>query len=232
MTLSVEAAGRTHIGLVKQRNEDAFHVGQQLFAVADGLGGHPAGDVASAAVIEALLPYDKHVDPAELVNVLGRAVDAASSAVRRQIRDNPALAGMGSTLVAMLQNGSTAALANVGDSRAYRLRAGRIERLTDDHNLGRLVFGVDDVPGMPERLTRFIDGRADGRSPDLTILELQVGDRVLLCSDGLSSYVPAGLIADVLAADGSPCSIAEQLIARALERGGPDNVTAVVVGVR
>jgi protein phosphatase len=232
VTIIVEAAGNTHVGLVKQRNEDRFHIGQCLFAVADGLGGHPAGDVASDTVIESLQPYDEHVDPTELIDTLGRAVDAANTAVRRRIGSDPALRGMGSTLVALLRSGSTAALANVGDSRGYRLRAGKLERLTDDHNFGRLVFGVIDVPSLSERLTRFIDGRTDGRSPDLITVELQAGDRFLLCTDGLSSFVPPEQIDATLLSCGSPDETADRLVAQALEYGGGDNITVIVIDVQ
>lgn len=225
--MRVTAAARTHVGLVKQRNEDNFHVGAQLFAIADGLGGHPAGDVASATVIEALRPYDKHVNQDELLDTLGHGVAGANAAVQRRIAVDATLAGMGSTLVALLIGGSAAVLANLGDSRAYRLRGDKFERLTDDHNLGRLLSD----PAMAERLTRFIDGRPDGRSPDLTLVDLQPRDRLLLCSDGLSSPVPQSAIRDALAAEAGPDAVAGRLVALALDRGAPDNVTVVVVQI-
>src|SRR5258705_337337 len=121
MAITVEAAARTHIGLVRKRNEDALYAGQSLFAVADGLGGHVAGDIASNAVIEALRTIDHHVDPAGLPNTLGQAVHRANGALARRIKDAPELAGMGTTLVAMLWSETKAVLANVGDSRAYLL---------------------------------------------------------------------------------------------------------------
>src|SRR2546430_6891278 len=106
LTISVEAAGRTHVGLVRRRNEDSIYVGQSLFAVADGLGGHVAGDVASAAVVEALQSHDHPVDPANLPVTIGRAVSTANEALRRKIEAQPELSGMGSTLVAMLWSGT------------------------------------------------------------------------------------------------------------------------------
>src|SRR5215213_2325102 len=112
-------AGRTEVGLVRRRNEDALYVGEQLFAVADGLGGHVAGDVASTTAIEALAAYDRPVQPEDLAAALGRAVAAADLAIRRRVTDEPSLAGMGTTLVALLRSGPAAMLANVGDSRAY-----------------------------------------------------------------------------------------------------------------
>src|SRR5437868_1339763 len=110
MTIRVEAVGRTHVGLVRRRNEDALYVGRSLFAVADGLGGHVAGDIASSVVVEALKPYDLQIEPAELALKLGRAVSDANRAIRRRIQAQPDLDGMGSTLVAMLWSGDTAAL--------------------------------------------------------------------------------------------------------------------------
>src|SRR5690242_12431609 len=106
MTIRVEAAGRTHVGLVRARNEDRLYVGTSLFAVADGLGGHVAGDIASATVIEALQPYDHPVEPADAPAALGRAVSACNQALRRRIEAEPQLTGMGSTLVALLCSGN------------------------------------------------------------------------------------------------------------------------------
>src|SRR5437762_1941730 len=115
LTLGVDVTGRTHVGLVRRRNEDSLYVGRSLFAVADGLGGHPAGDIASATVIDALRPHDHLVEPAELPAVLGRAVSTANQALQQRIATDPTLAGMGSTLVAMLCSSTAAVLANVGD---------------------------------------------------------------------------------------------------------------------
>ncbi len=169
----VVAAGRTHVGLVRRRNEDSLYVGRSLFAVADGLGGHVAGDIASATAIEALQPYDRQTDPASLPAALGRAVRDTNEALRRRIQTEPELAGMGTTLVAMLLSGAEAVLANVGDSRAYLLRgwdsgdSGTLQ-ITEDHTFEHLVADAASVPDLPERLSRFLDGRIDGRSPDLT----------------------------------------------------------------
>ncbi|MEU7840645.1 protein phosphatase 2C domain-containing protein [Micromonospora sp. NPDC049114] len=167
-------------------------------------------------------------------DVLGRAVNAANDALGRRIKTEPELAGMGTTLVAMLISGTTAALANVGDSRAHLLHGqgpqrGQTTQITEDHVYGgRLVADAADVPNLPERLARFLDGRLDGRSPDITLLTLQSGDRFLLCSDGLSSYVPLGLIHVALAATPSPAEAVDRLITTAFDHGGPDNITVAV----
>jgi protein phosphatase len=237
MTVRVEAAGRTHVGLVRRRNEDSSYVGRSLFAVADGLGGHVAGDVASAVVIEALQAHDRVVDPADLPATLGRAVRTANEGLRRKIEAEPGLAGMGSTLVAMLWSGATAVLANVGDSRAYLLRGrgpGRsvTSRLTEDHTYEHLVADAATVPDLPERLSRWLDGRADGRSPDLTVRDLCPGDRFMLCSDGLSAVVPHELVHAALNSPSGPDETADGLITLAIDHGGPDNITVIVMDIQ
>ncbi|MEU0518804.1 protein phosphatase 2C domain-containing protein [Streptosporangium sp. NPDC006007] len=240
MTLTVEAAARTHIGLVRRRNEDAVYSGRSLFAVADGLGGHTAGDVASTTVVETLRAHDRQVDPADLSTTLGGAVYAANQALHRRIEAAPELAGMGTTLVAMLWSETTAVLANVGDSRAYLLRdagfnadgASEIVQITEDHTYGNLVADANSMPNLSGRISRFLDGRPDGRSPDLTVRELRSGDRFLLCSDGLSSAVPDKLIRDALRSSSDSEEAATRLITLANDHGGPDNITVIVIDVR
>ncbi|MEU8303415.1 protein phosphatase 2C domain-containing protein [Actinomadura sp. NPDC048955] len=235
MSLTVEAAARTHVGLVRRRNEDSVYAGKSLFAVADGLGGHVAGDTASATAIEALRRYDRHVAEADLARVAGQAVSAANTALRNKIEAEPELAGMGTTLVAMLWSGSKFVLANVGDSRGYLLRpssAPQMIPITEDHIYGNLVSDASSVPHLPERLARFLDGRPDGRSPDLTTRTLYVGDRFLLCSDGLSPVVSNDLIQAHLASPTNPGDTADRLIKLAIDYGGPDNVTVIVIDVR
>jgi protein phosphatase len=236
-TISVEAAGRTHIGLVRRRNEDSMYLGRSLFAVADGLGGHVAGDIASAIAIDALPSYDHPVDPADLPATLGRAVRAANEALRQKIEAEPQSAGMGTTLVALLRSGTAAVLANVGDSRAYLLRKGGPDdggtlQITEDHTYGHLVADAANVPNLPERLSRWLDGRSDGRSPDLTTWDLRPGDRFMLCSDGLSSFVPFDLIETALKSSSDPNEVADRLITLAIDHGGPDNVAVIVIDVR
>jgi protein phosphatase len=237
VTISVEAAGRTHVGLVRRRNEDSIYIGRSLFAVADGLGGHTAGDIASASVIEALQLHDRLVDPADLSAALGRAVSAANEALRQRIETEPELAGMGSTLVAMLWSRTAAVLANVGDSRAYLLRDvgfgnSGTSQLTEDHTYEHLVADAAAVPNLPERLSRWLDGRADGRSPDLTSWALRPGDRFMLCSDGLTSFVPHELVHATLSSSSGPDDTADRLITLAIDQGGPDNITVIVIDIR
>ncbi|MFF0152781.1 PP2C family protein-serine/threonine phosphatase [Micromonospora sp. NPDC005203] len=236
MALTIAAASRTHQGLVRKRNEDSHSQGHWLYVVADGLGGHVAGDIASSTAIAAVQAYDRPVDPEDLADVLGRAVNEASDALRRKVRADPKLAGMGTTFVALLRSGSQAAVANVGDSRAYVIRRhgsrdNAMVQISEDHTYEHLVAGAQEVPNLPEKLTRFLDGRDDGRSADLTPLQFHPGDRVLLCSDGLSSYVPPEQIRAALDSDGSPGDVADHLVALAIDQGGHDNVTVIVVDV-
>lgn len=190
-------------------------------------------------MIEALQPHDQQVDPADLPSVLGRAVNTANEALGHRIEAEPELAGMGTTLVAMLWSGSTFVLANVGDSRVYRLRrtsrdsgTPQITQITEDHIYGNLVADAANVPNLPERLSRFLDGRVDGRSPDLTTREFRHGDRFLLCSDGLSSVVPRELIHATLSSSSDPGETADRLIELATNHGGPDNITVIVIDVQ
>ena len=229
--MSISAyAGTSDTGRKRRRNEDSLYAGSALFAVADGLGGHAAGDVASAVTIEALRPYDKRVSPAELPTILGRAVAAANDAIRHRIAAEPALMTKGSTLVALMWSETTACLGNLGDSRAYLLRrpAG-MRQLTEDHNFAHLVAEADAVRDLPERLARWVDGRPGGRSPDIAIHRLHAGDRWLLCSDGLSSYVSREAIEEALDSAGNANEAADLLVELALAAGAPDNVTVVVV---
>ncbi|MFI0487541.1 PP2C family protein-serine/threonine phosphatase [Actinomadura sp. 9N215] len=231
MPLTINAAARSHIGLVRQRNEDSVYAGHSLFAVADGLGGHVAGDIASATAIEALRSCDRPLAQADLPAALGKAIRTANEALRKKIESDPELAGMGTTLVALLCSGGTAVLANVGDSRAYLLRDTTYRQITEDHTFGNLVAEAATTPSMSERITRFLDGRADGRSPDLTVRNLRPGDRFLLCSDGLSGVVAHDLVRETLLTSSAPTDTADHLVALAIDHGGPDNVTVLVIDV-
>ena len=216
-------------GLVRVQNEDSAYVGRWLCAVADGMGGHAAGDVASATVIDAIRRFDAATDAEQLTMALSQAVHAANSQLAARAEAAPALAGMGSTVTAMLWSGSHVAVAHIGDSRAYLLRNGVLRQITEDHILSNLVA----VP-MPARiggyLVRYLDARP-GWSPDLTPRIATPGDRYLICSDGLSGVVAPDAIRAVLADRGDTNEAADSLIALAYAAGAPDNVTVIVVDV-
>jgi PPM family protein phosphatase len=224
--LTTWAAGSV-TGRVREANEDSAYAGRWLYAVADGLGGHVAGDVASAAAVAALAACDTETRPARLAEALAIAVTDANNAIRRRAETSPEFQGMGTTLTAMLWSGRIYALAHIGDSRAYRLRGSQLRQLTEDHTLGNLVAAAKTSPLAPV-MSRHLDGRAD-RSPDLAVHEAVPGDRYLLCTDGLSGEVPDHAIRDVLDSENQLTRIVERLISLANSAGGSDNITAIVI---
>jgi serine/threonine protein phosphatase PrpC len=236
MSLSLRFAARSHVGLIREGNEDSGYAGPRLLAVADGMGGQAAGEVASSVVIATLAPLDEDVPGSELLDTLASAVEVANDRLREMVEDDPRLEGMGTTLTALLRTGSRLGMVHVGDSRAYLLRDGDFQQLTQDHTwVQRLVeegrITEEEAGHHPQRslLMRAIDGRGNVEL-DLSIREARVGDRYLLCSDGLSGVVSAETIADTLA-KGEPAHAVEALIQLALRGGGPDNVTCIVADV-
>jgi protein phosphatase len=193
------------------------------------MGGHAAGDVASATVVNAIRRFDTATDASQLTSALGSAVRAANSHLATRAEGVQALAGMGSTLTAMLWWGSHLAVAHIGDSRAYLLRDRVLRQITEDHVLSNLVAAP-----MPARisgyLVRFLDARP-GWSPDLTLRTAATGDRYLICSDGLSGFASPDAIREVLASDGDAGQAAEGLVSLAYAAGAPDNVTVIVMDV-
>ena len=230
MTVLTTWAAGSSTGQVRQLNEDAAYAGRWLYAVADGMGGHVAGEIASAAAITALAAYDAPADPARLAETLGTAVSDANAAIRQRTESDPALRSMGTTLTAMLWSGHAYALAHIGDSRAYLLRGGQLRQLTEDHALRNLVAGTRTSPLLAPIMSRYLDGRPE-RSPDLALREALPGDRYLMCSDGLSSVVPDDAVRGVLESGDDLPRIIERLTGLADSGGGPDNITAIVIDV-
>ena len=236
--LTVRYAVRSDIGLARADNEDAAYAGSQLLAVADGLGGHAAGEVASAAVISALRPLDTQVPSGELLNALGHAVQRAEGTLREMVAANPSLRGMGTTVTALLRSGSRIGLAHIGDTRAYLVRG---RRGFPDHprpHRGAVAARrgqrspPDEVSSHPQRflLLQALDGEHDFE-PDLQLHDAEAGDRYLLSSDGLHACVSADAIARVLVGVADPDQAAEDLIKLAMDGGGPDNVTCIVADI-
>jgi len=226
--MSPRVAYATSTGLVRQRNEDSAYVGRWLCAVADGMGGHVAGDIASATVIDAVRRFDIAAgNRGQITTILGDAVREANQRLTARAQAEPGLATMGSTLTAMSWSGSDLVVANIGDSRAYRLRGGYLKRLTEDHIMSKLV--ASPMPSqISEHLVRFLDGRP-GWSPDLTPLTARPGDRYLLCSDGLSAVLSEDVIRDTLAHADDVDQAVEALVRQTHEAGAPDNVTVIAV---
>lgn len=236
-TLGIRYATRCDRGLVRENNEDAAYAGARLFAVADGLGGHEAGELASAAAIEAVKPLDRELPAGDLLSALQDAVRRAESALRDLADSDPALAGLGTTLTAMHWSGSRLALVHIGDSRAYVLRDGELFQVTHDHSVvqslideGRLT--PEEARSHPQRaiLLRALTGKAPVEA-DVSLRDARAGDRYLLCSDGLSAVVSTESLHAALAAGGDPEGTVRRLVDLAYEEGGPDNVTCIVADV-
>jgi PPM family protein phosphatase len=231
----------TDVGRARSGNEDSYFCGRTVFAVADGLGGHQGGEVASAAAVAPLAALDGRElgGPAEAARALADAIREANSAILDQATGDPGLWGMGTTVTAAaLAGGHHLQLAHVGDSRAYLLREGSLEQVTTDHTVvGELVrrgrLTPEQAAVHPERsiLTRAVglDPRVPVDTPDP--LELHPGDQVLLCSDGLTEAVPAPRIAELLSADDDGDAACRSLIEAANAAGGPDNITVVLLRV-
>jgi protein phosphatase len=228
------------VGRMRSGNEDSYFCGHTVFAVADGLGGHQGGEVASAAAVEPLARLDSRSfeDPGVAAEALATAIREANQAILDRAAGDPGLYGMGTTVTAAAVAGDGyLQLAHVGDSRAYLLReGGGLAQLTTDHTVvGELVRRGRLTPEQaaihPERsiLTRAVglDPRVPVDLPDP--LELQPGDQLLLCSDGLTEAVSDDQIAELLAAAPDGPAACRSLIDAANDAGGPDNVTVVLV---
>ena len=237
MTLALRYAIRSDVGLLREGNEDAAYAGPRLLAVADGMGGHAAGEVASAAAISALSRLDEDVPGTDLLDALADAVSDANHTLHNMVVADPSFEGMGTTLTAMLWSGGRVALCHIGDSRAYLLRDREFHQITHDHTLVQTLvdegrISPDDVATHPQRsmLLRALDGRADVE-PDLTLLEARPGDRYLLCSDGLSGVVSEETLHKTLATVANLDEVVLQLVELAIRGGGPDNITCIVADV-
>jgi len=235
MTLVLRYAARSDRGLVRQNNQDSVYAGPRLLALADGMGGHAAGEVASKLVIAAFVPLDDDEPGNDLLDQLHDATLAGNAAISELVGEDPELEGMGTTLTAVLFGGNKIGLVHVGDSRAYLRRDGVLSQITHDDTFvqslideGRIT--EDEANHHPQRslLLKALTGH--DVEPSLTVREARAGDRYLLCSDGLSGVVSTETLAEALTIpDPQVCS--DRLIELALKGGGPDNVTCIVADV-
>ncbi len=235
MTLALRYAARSDRGLVRANNEDSVYAGARLLALADGMGGHAAGEVASQLVIAALAHLDDDEPRGDLLAKLERAVHEGNAAIAEQVDLHPDLDGMGTTLTAILFAGDRLGLVHIGDSRGYLLRDGELNQITKDDTFvqtlvdeGRIT--AEEAHSHPQRslIMRALTGHEV--EPTLIMREAREGDRYLLCSDGLSDPVSQETILEALKIDDVAAS-ADRLIELALRGGGPDNVTVVVADV-
>ncbi|WP_433870746.1 PP2C family protein-serine/threonine phosphatase [Saccharopolyspora sp. CA-218241] len=235
MTLVLHYAARSDRGLVRSNNQDSVYAGPRLLALADGMGGHAAGEVASKVVIAALAPLDDDEPGDDLLGQLRDAVMAGNGAIAELVSGDPDLEGMGTTLTAVLFAGTRLGLVHIGDSRAYQVRDGELTQITHDDTFvqslideGRIT--EEEAANHPQRSLLLHALTGHEVEPSLAIREARAGDRYLLCSDGLTGPVSTETIADALRiADPQQC--ADRLIELALRGGGPDNVTVIVADV-
>ncbi|MHC0430710.1 Stp1/IreP family PP2C-type Ser/Thr phosphatase [Streptomyces sp. O3] len=237
MSLSLRFAAGSHKGMIREGNEDSGYAGPRLLAIADGMGGQAAGEVASSEVISTLVQLDDDVPGSDLLTSLGDAVQRANDQLRVMVEEDPQLEGMGTTLTALLWTGQRLGLVHVGDSRAYLLRDGVLTQITQDHTwVQRLVdegrITEEEATTHPQRslLMRAL-GSADHVEADLSVREVRAGDRYLLCSDGLSGVVSHQTMEEALASYQGPEETVQELIQLALRGGGPDNITVIVADV-
>ncbi|MGL5929440.1 MAG: PP2C family protein-serine/threonine phosphatase [Dermatophilaceae bacterium] len=235
MSLAFHYAARSDVGMVRSNNEDSGYAGPHLLAMADGMGGHAGGDVASSTVIAALVELDgESFGGRDASQALLDRITAANTEIGQQIDAEAQLEGMGTTLIALLRAADTMVLAHIGDSRAFLVRDGEVTQITRDHSFvqnlvdeGRIT--ADEASTHPQRslVTRVLTGAADDE-PDLVVRQGRAGDRYLICSDGLTDYVARDTVAEVLTDITDPGECADRLVALALRAGAPDNVTVVV----
>ncbi|PVU82936.1 Stp1/IreP family PP2C-type Ser/Thr phosphatase [Cellulomonas sp. WB94] len=239
MSIALRYAARSDVGLVRANNQDSAYAGPHLLVVADGMGGHAGGDVASSVAIAALAPLDgESHGPDDALDELERALEAARDEIVARTEAEPDLAGMGTTVTAILRAGNKLAMVHLGDSRGYLLRNGALTQVTTDHtfvqhlvNTGKIT--PEEAEHHPQRsvVMRVLGDFDPDVAPDLSVREARPGDRWLLCSDGLSGFVSGDTIADTLRDIADVDACADRLVQLALRAGGGDNVTVVVADV-
>ena len=251
MRMEIKAYGLTHVGRQRQHNEDSYLVADEakLFLVADGMGGHAAGEIASRIAVDSISEfilhtkeddgtwphaYDEHFKRS--TNRLMAAVRLANTRVLEAMRKDARLRGMGTTVVACLADGETMSVAHVGDSRAYMIRNNQLQRITNDHSwvfeqvqAGMLTEAEAEKHPLRNVITRALGGALQV-TPDASEIEVKEGDLFLLCSDGLTGMVPEEEILKLVTqSNGDLEKACQKLIEEANERGGLDNVTAILV---
>lgn len=229
----------SHVGKIRSNNQDSGYAGAHLFVVADGMGGHAGGDVASAIAAKRVAEADVDYSSAEVAEVaLQGALIAANGLLAETVFEHSELTGMGTTVSAIVRVGNKIALAHIGDSRIYRFRDGKLEQITSDHTfVQRLVdsgrITAEEAAVHPRRsvLMRVLGDVDAAPEIDTAIHEVRPGDRWLLCSDGLSSYVSEDKIATILQTIRTAQGAADRLVKESLDHGAPDNVTVVLTDI-
>jgi serine/threonine protein phosphatase PrpC len=250
MKLAIQVAGKTDVGLVRTNNEDnlAFDTGSGVFVVCDGMGGQNAGERASKIAVDTVMGYFRKTTKeggevfgrvferlSARANALARAIQLANQTIHEEAERDTRYTGMGSTIVAIAVEGDEFSVAHVGDSRAYLLREGVLQQLTNDHSLvmeqvrrGLLTREDAEKSTIQNVIVRSL-GAEESVDPDLADHELLPGDVLLMCSDGLSHFVNDSLLTDLLVANSSPMLACNELIEAAKSAGSNDNITCLVV---
>ncbi len=239
--LALQFAAGTDVGLKRSNNQDSFgfDVAQHIYVVCDGMGGMAGGEVASSTAVRRLIEsyeqYSRSQETSAVEARLSRAIHDANASVREAARATDALNGMGTTLVCACLDGSRIVIGNVGDSRAYFMRQGMCFQVTQDHSFigeqlrqGRMTPETAAASEFQSVITRAI-GVAEKVEPDFYAAALEVGDLVLLASDGLTRYIDADEIASMMANQPQLPAICDALIDKAKERGGADNITVLIL---
>ena len=233
------SAAASHVGKVRSKNDDSGYAGRHLFVVADGMGGHAGGDVASAIATQRIAEIDEeYASAADAEFALQSALIAANSLLAETVFEHPELTGMGTTVSGLIRVGNEVAIAHIGDSRIYLLRDGELSQITADHTfVQRLVdsgrITPEEAAVHPRRsvLMRVLGDVDAAPEIDTSILDTRSGDRWLLCSDGLSSYVSEDKILGVMTTARNADEAARLLVKESLDAGAPDNVTVILLDI-
>ena len=235
--LILRYAARSHVGMVRAKNDDSAYAGRYLAVVADGMGGHAGGDVASASTVLDLIHLDHNRHDGDAGSHLADEIQSANSLLSELVHVNPKLAGMGTTVTALLLSGDRLAYAHIGDSRAYRLKDGTFEQMSTDHTFvqrmideGRMTEAEAEVHPHKNVLMRVLGDVDASPELDLKYFDVTAGERWLLCSDGLN-FVRHEMVEEVIRHTKSLATAADTLIELTLAAGSPDNVTVVVFDV-
>ncbi|MBT0993457.1 serine/threonine-protein phosphatase [Cellulomonas sp. DKR-3] len=239
MGVALRYAARSDVGLVRTNNQDSAYAGPHLLVVADGMGGHAGGDVASSLAIATFAPLDDEaLGPDDALGELEHAIEDARDDIRARSAAEPDLAGMGTTVTAILRTGNKLAMVHLGDSRGYLMRDGVLAQVTTDHtfvqhlvDIGRIT--PEEAEHHPQRsvVMRVLGDFETDLTPDMSVREARPGDRWLLCSDGLSGFVSAETIETTMRELTDVDACADRLVQLALRGGGGDNVTVVLADV-
>ena len=240
MDARVLTTAASHVGRIRLSNQDSGYAGTHLFMVADGMGGHAGGDVASSLATQAITAVaDERFESIALAQeTLVNAVKNSAQELSDAVRDHPDLQGMGTTVSAMIRHDDKVVVAHIGDSRIYLFRDSKLEQITTDHTFvqklvetGRITAEEAMVHPRRNVLMRVLGDFDTNPEVDTFIIETEPGDRWLMCSDGLCGYVPDDVVAQILRETPDAAVASNRLIEAALDRGAPDNVTVVIAGV-